>query len=498
MDSEENLGRTVIIGAGPAGLTAAYELMRRGEQATVLESTDAIGGISQTVERNGWRFDIGGHRFFSKLDEIRELWLEMLEPEEWLTRPRSSRIYYNGRFFDYPLKPLNALRQLGLLEAVRCITSFAACKIRPPRPQDNFEAWVAARFGWRLYRTFFKSYTEKVWGVPASSLSADWAAQRIKNLSLWSAITSALVPRRGKQQITSLIEQFQYPKLGPGMLWERVADRITSAGSVIHPGARVTRIVHAEGMARHIMVSTGEEFDVSHVLSSMPLGQLVACADPTPPPGVLQAAQALTHRDFLTVAHVVPSEIGFPDNWIYIHDPGVQVGRIQNFGEWSPYMVKPGFTCLGMEYFVHLGQDLGAQSDDALIDFSAAELIHLGLARRGDITESYVFRMPNAYPVYDQHYVRNVSIIRDWLDTNLMNVYPIGRNGMHRYNNQDHSMLAALRAIDKVFDGSEINLWTLSVDDEYLESESQGSGRQAPLTPLEHLDDNSQSGRRQD
>ena len=480
--SAGNLGRKVIIGAGPAGLTAAYELMRRGEQATVLESSHAIGGISQTVERNGWRFDIGGHRFFSKLDEIQELWIEMLEPDEWLTRPRSSRIYYNGKFFDYPLKPLNALRQLGLLEAARCMISFAACKVRPPRPQDNFETWVAARFGWRLYRTFFKSYTEKVWGVPASSLSADWAAQRIKNLSLWSAITSALIPRRGKAQITSLIEQFEYPKLGPGMLWERVADTITSAGSVIHHGFRVTKIFHADGVARSVRVATGEEFDVSHILSSMPLGQLVSCADPSAPPEVVQAAQALTHRDFLTVAHVVPSENGFPDNWIYIHDPGVHVGRIQNFGEWSPYMVKDGFTCLGMEYFVNLDRDFGAQSDQELIALSAKELAHLGLARPEQVTESYVFRMPKAYPVYDENYDSNVSIIRHWLETNMKNVFPIGRNGMHRYNNQDHSMISALRSVDNILDDAGVDVWALSVDDEYLESGSRGSGRDAPVT----------------
>lgn len=483
MPDDSEVAQIVVIGAGPAGLTAAYELARRGKTSTVLEATNAIGGISQTVERNGWRFDIGGHRFFSKLDEIRDLWVEMLEPEEWLTRPRSSRIYYEGKFFDYPLKPFNALRQLGVIEAIRCMSSFAACRIRPPKPQDNFETWVAARFGWRLYRTFFKSYTEKVWGVPATSLSADWAAQRIKNLSLWSAVSSALIPRRGRRQITSLIEQFEYPRLGPGMLWERVAERIAESGSLLLHDARVERIIHSDGEAKFIQCSSGEDFLVSHILSSMPLGQLVTCAEPEAPAAVVQAARSLTHRDFLTVAHVVPAENGFPDNWIYIHDPKVHVGRIQNFGEWSPDMVKDGFTCLGMEYFVQLDHGLGAYSDQELIELSARELVELGLAEQKNITESYVFRMPKAYPVYDENYDRNVLVIREWLNKHMKNVYPIGRNGMHRYNNQDHSMLSALRSVDNILDNADVDVWSLSVDDEYLESGSSGSGRDAPLTP---------------
>lgn len=485
MVDDSEMSQFVVIGAGPAGLSAAYELARRGQTATILESTDAIGGISQTVERNGWRFDIGGHRFFTKLDEIQKLWFEMLEPEDWLLRPRSSRIFYHGKFFDYPLRPLNALRQLGIIEATRCLLSYAWCQLRPPKPQDNFESWMAARFGWRLYRTFFKSYTEKVWGVPAESLSADWAAQRIKNLSLASALLSALFRRHRKNQITSLIEQFHYPRLGPGMLWERVATNISQAGCQILHDTQVDGIIHGHGEVQRVHTADGREFRVSHLLSSMPLGQLVSCAQPSAPPDVLDAASRLTHRDFLTVAHVVPEACGFPDNWIYIHDPSVHVGRIQNFGEWSPHMVKEGFTCLGMEYFVHLTEGLGALTDTQLVELSTSELVHLGLACRDDIKESYVFRMPKAYPVYDEHYDQNISVVRAWLEENMQNTYPIGRNGMHRYNNQDHSMLTAIRAVENILDDAGVDLWAISVSDEYLEAGSQGSGRDAPVTRSE-------------
>jgi protoporphyrinogen oxidase len=338
----------VVIGAGPAGLTAAYELGKAGHPAVVLEASDVVGGISRTVERDGWRFDIGGHRFFTKVPEVEALWHEILPDEEFLLRPRMSRIYYRGKLFDYPLKAGNALRSLGLLEAVRCVLSYALVRVRPPKDQSNFEGWVAARFGWRLYRIFFKTYTEKVWGVDATEIQADWAAQRIKNLSLLSAVTNALLPKRNQKEIASLIEEFQYPKLGPGLMWERCAEHVESsaAGALRRP--RHPHRARRRG-ATGSEASTARRaaaLEVADVVSSMPISALVRLR-PAAPPEVLAAADDLRYRDFLTVALVVPERFSFPDNWIYIHSPEVRSAACKNFGSWSPFLVKDGGTCLG-------------------------------------------------------------------------------------------------------------------------------------------------------
>ena len=345
----------VIIGAGPAGLTAAYMLSKENVAATVLESDSVVGGISRTVERDGWRFDIGGHRFFTKVTPVDELWFEILGEDEFLQRPRMSRILYQGKLYDYPLVPMNALKNLGPVEASRCIASYAAARIKPPKDQTNFEGFLVARFGWRLYRHFFKTYTEKLWGVPATEITADFGAQRVKDLSLMRAGIDALTPkkvkaRRGKkQQTTSLIEQFNYPKYGPGQMWEKAADIVSDAGTKIVFDSKVTRIEVQDGRAVAVTAETNglpNRYECSHVISSMPMGHLVKAMDPPAPPEVLKAADGLTYRDFITVALVVPREYAFPANWIYIHDPGVGVGRIQNFGSWSPYLVKEGRGCL--------------------------------------------------------------------------------------------------------------------------------------------------------
>ncbi len=350
-------GAVVIIGAGPAGLTAAYTLGQRGVASTILEADDVVGGISRTVERDGWRFDIGGHRFFTKVKPVEALWHEILADEDFMLRPRMSRIYYDGKYFDYPLKAFNALRNLGLIEAFLCVMSYLWVRVRPPKNQDKFEGWVASRFGWRLYRTFFKTYTEKVWGIPAEEMPADWAAQRIKNLSLFKAVMNALLPKRNQKEITSLIEEFEYPKYGPGMMWERCTEKVQAQGSSVHMQTRVEGIRHADGRAVAV-VAGGDEYPCDHVISSMPFTQLLKAMDPPVPAEVLAAADDISYRDFLTIALVVPEEAGFPDNWIYIHAPDVMVGRIQNFGSWSPYMVKEGRTCLGLEYFVFEGDEL--------------------------------------------------------------------------------------------------------------------------------------------
>jgi protoporphyrinogen oxidase len=485
-------GPCVIVGAGPAGLTAAYLMGQALEPAVVLESSDAVGGISQTVERDGYRFDIGGHRFFTKVPEVQRLWDELLGTDDFLVRPRMSRIYYGGKLFDYPLKPLNALRNLGPIEAARCIASYASVRVRPPRDQTSFEGWVAARFGWRLYRTFFKTYTEKVWGVSATEIQADWAAQRIKNLSLLSAVTSAMGLRRGKQGITSLIESFRYPKLGPGMMWERARDRAAALGVEVRMRAAAVEIRHAAGAAHEVLVEQGgarSAVPAGSVISSMPLSSLVESLRPAPPEDVLRAARALRYRDFLTVALVVPASASFPDNWIYIHDPAVRVGRIQNFGSWSPYMVKDGRACLGLEYFVNEGDDLWSAPDEELVELGTRELRALGLFADVAVEAGYVVRMPKAYPTYDRDYAANVGIIRTWLEDNVPNVIPVGRNGMHRYNNADHSMLTAMLAVQNILGAAPPHdLWAVNVEDDYHEEQGSaagrsGTGRDAPLLP---------------
>jgi protoporphyrinogen oxidase len=489
---EANTTDVVVIGAGPAGLTAAYKLGERGHTCTVFEADDVVGGISRTVERDGWRFDIGGHRFFTKVAEVEDFWHEILPDGEFLMRPRMSRIYYNNKFFDYPLKASNALGNLGIIEALRCLLSYLWARVRPPKDQSNFEGWVAARFGWRLYRIFFKTYTEKVWGVPATEIQADWAAQRIKNLSLWKAVMNAVLPKRNQKDITSLIEEFQYPKYGPGMMWEVCRDKVEAQGSKVVMETRITSIRHRGGQATSVVVEAegGQtEHACSHVISSMPISALILAMDPPASPEVQAAAKGLAYRDFLTIALVVPESAGFPDNWIYVHSPEVRLGRIQNFGSWSPYLVKEGRTCLGLEYFVFEGDDLWSADDADLVELGKGELEKIGLVKATDVEAGYVVRMPKAYPVYDETYKTNVDTIRAWIDANVPNVYPTGRNGMHRYNNQDHSMYTAMLSVENIL-GAHHDIWNVNVEEEYHEEKTvdvrdgeQGTGRAAPITP---------------
>jgi protoporphyrinogen oxidase len=488
----------VVIGAGPAGLTASYQLAKAGVTCTVVEADDTVGGISRTVERDGWRFDIGGHRFFTKVPEVETLWHEILPDEEFLLRPRMSRIYYNGTFFDYPLRARNALKGLGVVESARCIGSYLWVRIRRPADTTTFEGWTASRFGWRLYRIFFKTYTEKVWGVPASAIQADWAAQRIKNLSLGKAIVNSLLPHRNQTEITSLIEEFQYPKYGPGMMWEVCRDKVVAAGTEVRLERRVVRVEHAGGEAHAVVVDglEGEQrLPATSVISSMPINELLRAMDPPVPPAVQAAADALQHRDFLTVALVIPERYAFPDNWIYVHEPGVKLGRIQNFGSWSPYLVQDGRTCLGLEYFVNEGDEWWGLPDEQLVDLGTRELQQLGLVDPGVVEAGYVVRMPKAYPVYDAEYADNVDVLRAWLDEHASNVHPVGRNGMHKYNNQDHSMYTAMLTVENILKGTNHDIWAVNVEQEYHEerggngnggsgsasSGSSGTGRAAPV-----------------
>ena len=387
----------VIAGAGPGGLTAAYQLTKRGLRPLVLEADPVVGGISRTVVRDGWRFDLGGHRFFTKVPEVEALWHEILPEGDFLLRPRMSRIFYKGKYYDYPLKAMNAVRNLGVWESTLCGFSYVWARIRPPKHQENYEDWLVARFGWRLYRTFFKTYTERVWGVEVSEMPADWAAQRIKNLDLRKAVVNAILPKRNQKEITSLIEEFQYPKYGPGMMWEVCAEKVEAAGGTVRLSSRLTRIHVADGRAKSVTYvhtpDRGGDLDgdgdidgavaekevvieqpVSHVISTMPMREMVHTITPPPPDEVLAAADGLHYRDYLTVALVVPESRSFPDNWIYIHAPEVEVGRIQNYGSWSPYLVKDGRTCLGLEYFVFEGDRLWEMADDGLIALATREL----------------------------------------------------------------------------------------------------------------------------
>jgi UDP-galactopyranose mutase len=474
---DEDAHKIVIIGAGPAGLTAAYQLSKRGETATVLEADQVVGGISRTAEREGWRFDIGGHRFFTKVPEVETVWHEILPAEDFLVRPRLSRIYYNGKFFDYPLKAMNALRGLGIKEAVLCVASYAWARVRPPKDQTSFEGWTSARFGRRLYNIFFKTYTEKVWGVPASEIKADWAAQRIKNLSLFNAIVNSVLPKRNQKDITSLIEEFQYPKFGPGMMWERATELVMAAGTKVIFNAGVTRIEHDGGRATAVVAESGgieTRYEATEVISSMPISALLKAMSPAPPADVLAAAGGLSYRDFLTIALVVPESAGFPDNWIYVHAPDVKLGRIQNFGSWSPYLVKEGRTCLGLEYFVFEGDELWCSPDADLVELGKRELAKLGLVDAQQVEAGYVVRMPKAYPMYNDTYKANVETLRRWLDANAPNVYPVGRNGMHKYNNQDHSMYTAMLSVDNIF-GASHDIWNVNVEADYHEEKKASS-----------------------
>ena len=480
--------QVVVVGAGPAGLTAARELLEHGIRSTVIEADAQVGGISRTVERDGWRFDIGGHRFFTKVGRVRDFWHSVRPPEDFLLRPRMSRIFYEGRFFDYPLRAANALRNLGPVEAARCIGSYGYVKVRPPGNQETFEGWVAARFGWRLYKSFFKTYTEKVWGVPATEMPADWAAQRIKNLSMGRAVLNSLLPAgRGSTDVTSLIEEFEYPRLGPGMMWEACAAQVESGGSEVLLGRRVVTVARG-GPGLVVSCDDGSVHPCDELISSMPLGALVEALDPAPPGEVLEMAQSLTHRDFLTVALVVPEAEAFPDNWIYVHDPDVLVGRVQNYGSWSPFMVKGDLTCLGLEYFVNEGEELWKTPDEELVELAATELDRLGLVPRGHVERGYVVRMPKAYPVYRAGYDRAVDGLREYLAAHWPELHPVGRNGMHRYNNQDHSMMTAMVTADRIATGQGGDPWAVNVEAEYHEeqeglvaSTGVGTGRSAPL-----------------
>ena len=475
LDNDTKEKKVVIIGGGPAGLTASYQLSKAGLESIVLEKEETVGGISRTVNYRGYYFDIGGHRFFTKIKEVEEMWKEVLG-DDFLRRNRLSRIYYNKRFFYYPFRPFNALMGLGIWNSFLILASYLRGKMILSKDEETFEQWVSNRFGRRLFHIFFETYTEKVWGIPCSEIRAEWAAQRIKGLSLISAVKNALIKpekKRGKKNsvIKTLIDEFDYPKYGPGMMWQKVADEVRSHGSKVRLGSKVIGILREGETINGVEVQrnghremiTGTDF-----ISSMPIREAIQILNPPAPQHVLDAANALKYRDFLTVALIINKADIFPDNWIYIHDENVKVGRIQNFKNWSPFMVPDvNKTCLGLEYFCFEGDDFWRMSDEELIEVAKKELEDLGFVQRGEVEDGAVVRMPKAYPVYDSDYQRSLAVMRNFLE-GMKNFHPVGRNGQHKYNNQDHSMLTAMMATENVL-GNKHDVWQVNEDPDYHE-----------------------------
>jgi protoporphyrinogen oxidase len=463
--------RVVICGAGPAGLTAAYVLAKAGYAVTVLEADDIVGGISRTARYKDYRFDIGGHRFFTKITEVQSLWEELLG-DEFIDVPRLSRILYNGKFFNYPLKAANALAGLGLSQSAMIIFSYLNARLSPHPTEDNFEQWVSNRFGERLYRIFFKTYTEKVWGIPCTEIRAEWAAQRIQGLSLARAILSATTLQRRAPAIKTLIQKFKYPRLGPGQMWERCAERISELGGSVLLGHCVTELETEGGhvvAARVLSPSGAVRIEGEHFISTMSLRSLTRALG-SAPESARAGGEGLTYRDFILVALILDHDRLFPDNWIYVHTPGVKVGRIQNFNNWSSAMVPhSGETCVGMEYFCFKGDELWNSSDAQLIELATRELASLDLAAGARVIDGTVVRMPKAYPIYDSMYRENLDSIRAYIDP-ISNLHTVGRNGMHKYNNQDHSMYTAMLAVENM-QGASHDLWEVNTDLEYHEEQ---------------------------
>lgn len=466
------LPSTIVIGGGPAGLTAAYQLAKQGLSSVVLEKGDRVGGISRTETYKDFRFDIGGHRFFTKVAEVQVIWKEILG-DDFIQVPRLSRIYYDGKFYDYPLSLLKTLINLGPIRSILILISYLKAKIwkifHPNFEPETFEEWAIDCFGERLYRIFFKTYTEKVWGIPCTKIRADWAAQRIQNMSLKRAVINALF---GGQKAKSLIKKFDYPILGPGMMWERCQEIVENKGSRVLLNTEVVKIHRDGNRITQVVAKQGEltmELKGDYFINSMPISALVHRLEPLPPDEVLAAARGLKYRDFLIVSLIISRENLFPDNWLYIHSPEFKVGRIQNFKNWSPYMVPDlSKSSLGMEYFCSEGDYVWEMSDSKLIELASQEIIDLNLGvKYGDVEDGCVIRQHKAYPVYDGEYRQHLQVLEDYLKT-FENLLTVGRNGMHRYNNQDHSMLTAMLAVKNIL-GENHDLWNVNTERSYHE-----------------------------
>jgi protoporphyrinogen oxidase len=455
-----------VLGAGPAGLAAALAVARAGRPAVLVEREDGVGGLARTVERNGYRFDIGGHRFYTRMPEVRALWEELVGGD-MLVRQRRSRILFHGRYFDYPLTASSAFAGLGTVESARILASYLRAQLSPIRPERSLADWVTNRFGRRLFETFFRTYTEKLWGIPCEQIGAAWAAQRIRGLSLRAAVADML--RRGAGGQRTLVTEFQYPRLGPGMLWERMREAFEALGGRTLLRHRLVRLHHGGGRVQSVDVhGPGGEatLEVSHVVSTVPLRDLAASLSPAIPEAEA-AARALRHRAFIEVALVLEGGDPFPDTWLYLHDRAIEAGRVQNFRAWSPELVPvEGRACVGLEYFCSAGDALWTKPDAELAAIAEKDLSALGFGGRR-LVEAHVVRMPDAYPVYDEGFTDRLATVSREL-ARLSNLALAGRNGMHRYNNMDHAMRSGMLAAENVL-GAKHDLWAADLDDGYLE-----------------------------
>lgn len=460
-------GRTVVIGAGPSGLSAAHILVNHGRKTLIIESRNTPGGIARTERFKGFYFDLGGHRFYTKNQRVLDFWNDYLR-SDFLSVDRLSRIHYDGRLFRYPIDLQDVLKKMEWGEGGKILFSFLKSQLGRRGPEDSFEEWVSNRFGARLFKKFFKEYTEKVWGLDCRDISADWASQRIRNLTLFSAVKDAFVPQ---ENVKTLSRTIYYPKRGPGQLWTSVAKKLKKQGAEIRFRASVDEIYVEGGRVQAISYVSGKgrkKCQVENVISTMPLSCLLRALRPIPPKGILAAVSRLSHRSLILVGLILRNAHVFSDQWLYVHSPGVKVGRIQNFKNWSPFMVPdPGFTSLGFEYFCNTMDDFWKKSDAELISIAGQELEQLKLADAKDVVDGVVFREAFAYPVYDQDYTVNVKIIRDYLER-ISNLQTVGRSAMHRYNNQDHSMLAGFYAAENIL-GDQHDVWDVNTDRTYYE-----------------------------
>jgi protoporphyrinogen oxidase len=480
----------LIIGAGPAGLTAAYLLTKAGKRVTVIErDPDYVGGISRTVRYGDFRFDIGGHRFFSKSREVVDLWNEIL-PDDFIDRPRLSRIFYGKKYYAYPLRAFEALSNLGIFTSALCMLSYGWAKVTPISPAKTFHQWVRNQFGEKLFSIFFRTYTEKVWGMSCDDISSDWAAQRIKGLSLSAAVIDGVKRSLGVKAkpsaklgeqggVKTLIESFRYPRKGPGMMWEAAAAKTQAQGGEVIMDRDLQSMTFdaARGLWTLTAVSACGEthhYSAREVISSAPITELAAAIQPTPPS--VDAAMSLRYRDFITVALIAKAGSTFPDNWIYIHDPSVKVGRIQNFLSWSPEMAPQGFACLGLEYFCFEGDGVWTSKDEDLIALATKEIAQIGLLQPHEIVDGSVVRQAKAYPVYDDAYQTHVDAVRADLEGTYPTLHLVGRNGMHKYNNQDHAMMTAMLTVQNILAGRrEYDVWQVNEDAEYSEAGVSGA-----------------------
>lgn len=447
-----------ILGAGPAGLAAAYLLLKQNKKVVIFEADNQVGGISKTIKFDGCYFDIGGHRFHTNIKEVDDLWKEILK-EDFLLKPRLSRIYYNGRFFNYPLTPINAIFGLGVIESAYTILSYIHSHLFPQKPEKNFEQWVSNRFGKRLFNAFFKTYTEKVWGISCREIQAEWAEQRIQSLSLAKAILGSL-PLAKNNKIKTLINKFYYPKYGPGMMYEKMAEQIQEMGGKIYLNAKVKKIIiSSQGEAT--VVGNGHSALAKNIISTIPISNLIEMIEPFVPKNVNCAAEKLKFRSFIEINAIFQCPNPFPDNWIYIHSPDVKIGRIQNYRNWSKYMVDdPKKTTLGLEYFCDYGDEFWKLPDHELIDFSLAELEKMRIVRKKDFLGGFVTKVSHAYPIYDKGYDEELSIVKKYLER-YKNLQTIGRGGMFRYNNMDHSILSGIRAAKNIL-GEKNDIWEIN------------------------------------